>query len=223
MRTPLATITGVFSTLHEINKAGTPPVEAATRLDLIDTGWEEAERLNRLVGNLLDMTRLESGAIHLHLVDTDLIDVIGSVLARMKDRLANFKVETDLSTDLPTIPMDITLLEQVLVNLLDNAIKYSRQDGTIQIGGILQDNSIRISVKDQGKCIPEEEIDHIFDKFYRGKSHERISGTGLGLAICKGLVETLGGQIWAANLDKTGVEVAFTLPLTRNIPDWEKS
>jgi two-component system, OmpR family, sensor histidine kinase KdpD len=223
LRTPLATITGVFSTLHEINKFGTPPVELATRMELIDTGWEEAERLNRLVGNLLDMTRLESGAIHLHLVDTDLIDVIGSVLARMKDRLANFKVETDLSTDLPTIPMDITLLEQVLVNLLDNAIKYSRQDGTIQIGGILQDNSIRISVKDQGKCIPEEEIDHIFDKFYRGKSHERISGTGLGLAICKGLVETLGGQIWAANLDQTGVEVAFTLPLTRNIPDREKS
>jgi two-component system sensor histidine kinase KdpD len=213
LRTPLAAITGVLSTLHETERSGYAGVDPDLRLELIDTGWEEAERLNRLVGNLLDMTRLESGALHLHLVDVDLVEVIGSVRNRMKSRLDAFPVHTEIPADLPLIPMDVALIEQVLVNLLDNAIKYSRSDETITIFAGESGDQIRIGVRDHGRGIPDEELDHIFDKFYRGKSHERISGTGLGLAICKGLVEIHNGTVWARNLPGGGVEVGFSLPL----------
>lgn len=214
LRTPLATITGVLSTLHETENPAHAAVDPALRMELIDTGWEESERLNRLVGNLLDMTRLESGALHLHIVETDLLEVIGSVQLRMKNRLEQYIVSTHIPMEMPLIPMDSVLIEQVLVNLLDNAIKYSQPGGVINITAQAGYEDVQILVSDHGKGIPMEELDHIFDKFYRGKTHERISGTGLGLAICKGLVEIHGGKIWAENIMDGGVQVGFSLPLS---------
>ncbi len=215
LRTPLAAITGVLSTLHETEVRGQFPVDPALRADLIDTGWEEADRLNRLVGNLLDMTRLESGAIHLHIVEADLVDIIGSVQARMRDQLADYKIQTEIPSDLPLIPMDTILIEQVLVNLLDNAIKFSQTGTGIIVTAELIENSVMVSVRDYGKSIPAADLEHIFDKFYRGKSNDRISGSGLGLAICKGFIEIHHGKIWAENMPPGGVCFRFTLPLVQ--------
>lgn len=213
LRTPLATITGVLSTLHETDGDQYDRMDREIRAELIDTGWEEADRLNRLVGNLLDITRLEAGAVRLKLVEVDLVEVIGSVRNRMKDRLDNFDVIIDLEDDLPSGFVDVTLVEQVMVNLLDNAIKFSQPGGKITISGRLEEERIMVTVSDQGEGIPPAEIDHIFDKFFRGKSHERMSGTGLGLAICKGLVEIHGGTISARNLPEGGAAFSFDLPI----------
>jgi two-component system sensor histidine kinase KdpD len=109
--------------------------------------------------------------------------------------------------------MDITLIEQVVVNLLDNAIKYSAPGGLIQINAIQSDGKLHVSISDEGPGIPSDEIGLIFEKFYRGKSHDRTSGSGLGLAICKGFVEAHGGEITAQNNPGTGVTIHFSIPV----------
>ncbi len=135
LRTPLATITGVLSSLRESEQpeTGALPLDEQTRLELIDTGWEEAERLNRVVGNLLDISRLESGALKLNLQYGDLEGIIGSVLGRLKKRLEYFQIQVDIPSDIPQVRFDPGLIEQVLYNLVDNAIKYSANEKFISI------------------------------------------------------------------------------------------
>lgn len=214
LRTPLASVTGVLSSLHEAESGdGEMVLDHSTRLELINTGWEEAERLNRLVGNLLDMTRLEAGAIHLNLDDSDMEDVIGVALTRLHSRLAGYTICTEIPSSRPMIRMDSVLVEQVLVNLLDNAAKYSPLESQIDIGFHQKGDFLDVWVADRGRGIPNEDLQHIFEKFFRVQRPDGISGTGLGLSICKGIIEAHGGTIQAENREHGGTQITFTLPV----------
>jgi two-component system sensor histidine kinase KdpD len=169
--------------------------------------------LNRLVENLLDMTRLEAGAIRLQSEPGDIQDLVGTVLNQASDRLGKHPVHIDIPPDLPLVCMDAVLVGQVLVNLVDNANKYSPPDSPIHITVKQVEDELRVSVRDYGIGIPNEDLERIFTKFYRVQHSNQTVGTGLGLSISKGLVEAHGGRIWAQNNPDQGVTVTFTLPL----------
>ncbi len=212
LRTPLVTIQGVMSSLLEETKGHTRPMDAEGRLDLLTAGLDEAERLNRLVANLLDMSRLESGVIHLSLHRSDIEEIIGSALAHLAEKIKDRPVETNIPDDLPMVKVDYVLMEQVFINILDNAIKYSPPELPIKIDVEVQSSSLRVSVEDRGAGIPEADLERVFDKFYRVQQPNLVTGTGLGLSICKGIIEAHGGKIWAANLEKGGMAISFTIP-----------
>ncbi len=138
LRTPLSSITGVLSSLKENPDSTAEPTsfDEETRAELIDTALEEAGRLNRLVVNLLDMTRLEAGALHLKREPCDVQDLVGAALSRLRDRLADRTLETEIPDDLPLVPMDFVMMNQVLINLLDNAVKYSLPETTIKVKAV---------------------------------------------------------------------------------------
>jgi two-component system sensor histidine kinase KdpD len=209
LRTPLVTITGALTTLQERGQTLDPEV----RTSLVDTASEEADRLDRLVGNLLDMTRLEAGALRIRREPTDMQDLIGAVLAQMDRRLAGHPVKVDVPDSLPIVYLDYVLIVQVLHNLLDNAVKYSPPAGPLEVAAQLTGDEVQISVLDAGVGIPEADLSRVFDKFYRVRRPEQVSGTGLGLAICKGIVEAHGGRIWAANRPGGGAVISFRLPV----------
>ena len=191
LRTPLASILGTVSSLRSFpEKYG-----AAEREELLATLQEEAERLNRFVANLLDMTRLESGAIELKLELIDVAEIVGSALQRAGNVLARHRVEVDIEPGLPMLRLDAVLFEQVLFNLLDNAAKYSPAGSRIDIRAKRDGELVEIEVVDEGPGIPPADFERIFDKFYRVQAQDRRrAGTGLGLAICRGFVEALGGM-----------------------------
>jgi len=215
LRTPLASITGVLDSLRLEDDI----LDPHTRRELVETAYEEAERLNRLVGNLLDMSRLESGTLKISLQPCDIQDLVGSALNALGPRLEGHALNVDISPDLPLIPLDFVLINQVFINLLDNAAKYSPEGGPIDIRAWVekgkpgsQGYQVHIEIGDRGPGIPEEDLGHIFEKFYRVKRFENVVGTGLGLSICKGIVEVHGGKIWAENRPDGGARVIFTLP-----------
>lgn len=208
LRTPLVSITGALSSLRE----ETPTLDQEGRHSLIETAYEEAERLNRLVGNLLNMTRLEAGAIHLRREPCDIQDAIGVALEQLGERLSKRPVKVNLPPNLPLVSMDFALFGQALVNLLDNAVKYSPTDTLIEVNVSQTQNAVNIEVCDRGIGIPPEDLERVFDKFYRVQRPESVSGTGLGLAICKGIVEVHGGTIRASNRPGGGTIVTVTLP-----------
>ncbi|MCB0210399.1 MAG: sensor histidine kinase KdpD [Anaerolineae bacterium] len=209
LRTPLASITGVLSSLRD-DRALLD--ETAQRL-LINTAWEQADRLNRLVGNLLEMTRLEAGAVKVRRELSDVQDIIGVALSQLDERIGSREIAVDLPSELPLVPLDFRLMVQVVVNLVDNALKYSPPDAPILIRVRLEPGRLRLEVIDQGIGIPEADRPHIFDKFYRVQHTDKMAGTGLGLSICKGLVEAHGGQIWAEPNPKGGSIVTLTIPV----------
>jgi two-component system, OmpR family, sensor histidine kinase KdpD len=209
LRTPLASVTGVLSSLRMDDDF----LDTETRRELVETALGEAERLNRLVGNLLDMTRLESGAMRLSLQPCDIQDVIGSALNSLGQRIEGHQVQVEIPPSLPLVPLDYVLVAQVMINLLDNAAKYSPESGQIEIQAFQSETMITVEVADQGPGIPEEDLRRIFEKFYRVKRFENVVGTGLGLSICKGIIEVHGGKIWAENRPDGGLKIAFTLPL----------
>ena len=209
LRTPLVSIKGALSSLLQDSSL----LDAGTRKELLETAYEESDHLNRLVGNLLDMTRVESGTLKIHLKPCELRDVIGASLQPLKDKLEGRDVQISIPEELPEIPMDFTLMMRVFVNLLDNAVKYSAQEAPIKITAALAENNVRIEVKDQGFGVPEEDLARIFDKFYRAVKPRQITGTGLGLTICKGIVEVHGGKIWAENNPDKGSTFTVVLPL----------
>jgi len=227
LRTPLSAINGALDSLRESELDGTGSVilDRCARLDLLDSAHEEASRLNRLVGNLLDMTRLEAGVLQLNRVDTDVQDLVGAALSHLSERLGNHPIATWVSNDLPMVPMDFILIEQVLINLLDNAAKYTPAGASIEIRASLVDQHVQFTVADHGIGVPVGDIERIFDKFHRIHRPNGTSGTGLGLSICKGIVEAHEGAIWAKNRPEGGLEVTFTLPLEpedRGLPGREK-
>lgn len=208
LRTPLVSITGALSSLQEDGSL----LDDSTRRALIDNAREETERLNRLVGNLLDMTRLESGALIVQRQPVDIEDVIGSALEQLSGKLQNHPILVDVARDLPLLSLDQALMVQVLVNLIDNAIKYSPSDQPIEIRARANQNNLEIQVADRGAGIPQEDVERVFDKFYRVQRPNSVSGTGLGLAICKGMIEAQGGKISAEPRAGGGTMLRIVLP-----------
>jgi len=181
---------------------------------MLDTLTEEADRLNRLVGNLLDMSRIESGALHPAREWEDLSEIVGGVLARMRPQLHDRPVKTDLPANLPLIWVNAALIDQVLTNLVENALKYTPAQSPLTITAEVQSDTVQVRVIDQGPGIAADALPHIFDKFFRVVGAERhADGTGLGLAICQGIVEAHGGRIWGDNQPQGGAVFTFTLPV----------
>ncbi len=208
LRTPLASITGAASTLIE----GETRLDPATRRDLLEALHEEADRLNRLVQNLLEMTRLEAGALVPHTAWHSVEEVVGAALGRFGKALAERAVTTSIPADLPLVPMDDVLIEQVLINLIDNAIKYTPAASPIEVSAEDVGAAVAVEVADRGPGLPPGEERLIFEKFHRSDASPSVRGAGLGLAICRGIVRAHGGRIWAENRPGGGVAVRFTLP-----------
>ena len=211
LKTPLAAVLGAASTLRDLS-AGLSDAEKA---DLLATVIDESERLNRFIANLLDMTRLESGAVVPNTALHDLGEIVGSALRRASKILAGHRIELELAAGLPMLELDAVLFEQALFNLLDNAAKYSPDGSTIRIRSWRDQDAICLQVLDEGDGIPPGDLEHIFDKFYRAEKGDRVrAGTGLGLAISRGFVEALHGEITAANRpDRPGAVFAIRLPV----------
>jgi two-component system sensor histidine kinase KdpD len=211
LRTPLVAITGALSALDE----NFTELDENTRSSLIENARGESERLNRLVGNLLNMTRIESGAIKLHLEPGDMQDLIGTALEQLGKRASKNRIKVGISPNYPLVLMDFTLMVQVIVNLLENAIKYSPEDSLIEISATLENSNARLTILDRGVGIPQEDLSRVFDKFYRVQRPENVSGTGLGLSISKGIVEAHGGKIQAKNREDGGTILEVELPLEK--------
>ncbi len=176
---------------------------------------DESERLNRFIANLLDMTKLESGAIVPNTARHDIGEIVGSALRRAGKILAHHKVSLELAADLPMLELDAVLFEQVLFNLLDNAAKYAPADTTISIRSARDQNQVSLQIIDEGDGIPPAELESVFDKFYRAQKGDHVRpGTGLGLAISRGFVEAMHGTISAANrADRSGAVLTIRLPI----------
>ena len=209
LRTPLVSITGALSSLEE---AG-PALDEEVRKSLIETAREEAERLNRLVGNLLDITRLEAGAMQLHREACDVQELIGSALEQIGTPLKDRQVNVEMSPKIPLVPLDFVLFSRVLVNVIDNALKYSPLEKPIDIRARASKQDLEISIADRGEGVPVDDLERIFDKFYRVQRPDNVSGTGLGLSICKGIVEAHNGCIRAENRHGGGVIFTIRVPL----------
>ncbi len=208
LRTPLVTITGALTTLEDTETTLAPQARRA----LVATAREEAERLNRLVENLLDMTRLEAGALRVRIIPEDVQDVIGSALEELGPRLGERPIHVEIPRDLPFVALDFVLIVHVLVNVIDNALKYSPPGAPITIEARAAAAEVEIRVLDKGIGIPSGDLERIFDKFYRVQRPDNVSGTGLGLAISKGIVEAHGGRIYAENRPDGGAVIVLCLP-----------
>jgi two-component system sensor histidine kinase KdpD len=219
LKTPLAAIMGAAGTLREFAHA-LPEKDSA---ELLSTVLDESERLNRFIANLLDMTKIESGAIEpnhaLHYAG----DIVGSALRRAAKITAHHRTEVDLRPDLPMLRLDPVLFEQVLFNLLDNAAKYAPAESVIRIRGWTDGASVVLQIADEGPGIPPDDLERVFDTFYRVRKTDQLrAGTGLGLSICRGFVEAMGGTISAANRsDRTGAVFTIRMPVPAGLPSLE--
>ena len=217
LRTPLTAITGAATTLRD-DASGA--LGAITRRELAETIADEAQRLHRLIGNLLDLTRLESGTLRVHKEWHSVEEVVGAALTRLGPEINGRTIQVSLA-GLPLIPMDDILFEQVVRNLVDNAVRHSSNDGPILIHGRLEDEELRLEVCDSGRGLSEEEEGRVFEKFYRGRGASHRGGAGLGLAICRGIVEAHGGTIEASNRAGGGAVFTVRLPVQGNPPTIE--
>lgn len=209
LRTPLSTIKAAASSLRGKEVGWDSPARA----ELIAAIDDEADHLNLLVGNLLDMSRIESGALKPKREWNILSEIIGSVLARMKHLAEEHRIEVDVPENLPLVPVDYVQMEQVFTNLISNSLKYAPAKSVVCLRAHVEDEAIHVQVSNQGPQVPPEHLERIFDKFYRITAADRVTGTGLGLSICKGIIEAHGGRIWAENV-YDGLAFNFTLPLT---------
>lgn len=213
LRTPLASILGAATTLL----ANIGLYDIGRTREMLQVVREEAERLDRFVGNLLDMSRLEAGALGCKPQMVDLADTVSAAVARMVRRISGHKVREEILDDLPFASADPLLLEQALVNFLDNAVKYSPVGSEILISAKVMGERIVLTVEDEGPGIPLSELPHIFDKFYRVRKADRsVAGTGLGLSVARGFVESFGGSLAAGNRsDRSGAIFTLTIPISQ--------
>lgn len=209
LRTPLVSILGALTSLQEDDSV----LDKNTWQTLLETARSEAERLNRLVGNLLDMTRIEAGKVKVNKEPCEVQDVVNTALGRLAHQLKERPVAVKVDPGLPLVSMDFVLIEQALVNILDNAIKYSPAGSPIEVHAYAEAEDLVIEVHDRGIGIPPEDLERIFDKFYRVLRPENISGSGLGLTISRGFVEAHGGHIQACNRPGGGTIITLTLPM----------
>ncbi|MGA9895276.1 MAG: sensor histidine kinase KdpD [Xanthobacteraceae bacterium] len=211
LKTPLASVLGSAGTMRDLSDR----LSDSEKADLLATIIDESERLNRFIANLLDMTKLESGAVMPKLAPHDLSEIIGSTLRRTVKILRHHSVQLDLATDMPMVSLDAVLFEQVLFNLLDNAAKYAAPGTTIFIRTWRDRTTVCLQILDEGEGIPQSDLEHIFDKFYRVQKTDQVRpGTGLGLAISRGFVEAMNGTIVAGNrTDRRGAAFTITLPV----------
>jgi len=214
LRTPLGVITGAASSLRESGDA----MAAESRRELLDSIVEEAQRMNRLIRNLLDMIRVETGSLQVQKEWQPLEDAVGVALIRLGERLRDHPVEVHLPPELPLVPLDAVLLEQVFINLLENAAKYTPAGTPIEISATVGPGIVTVSVADRGPGLAPGEEDRVFEKFYRGGDAPPGRGVGLGLTISRGIVIAHGGRIWAENRPEGGALFRFTLPLTGPAP-----
>jgi len=213
LRTPLSTIKAAASSLRRDEVSW----DSLARVELIAAIDDEADHLNMLVGNLLDMSRIESGALKPKREWNILPEILGSVLARMRHAIEDHRLNVDVPEGLPMVPVDYVQMEQVFTNLISNSLKYAPTASVIRIHAKVEGEAVHVQVSNQGPQIPPEHLERIFDKFYRITAADRVTGTGLGLSICKGIIEAHGGRIWAENVSD-GLAFNFTLPLL-----WEGS
>jgi two-component system, OmpR family, sensor histidine kinase KdpD len=211
LKTPLASVLGSASTLKNFS----PNLSEAEKADLLATIIDEAERLNRFIANLLDMTKLESGAIVPNNSPHDVGEIVGSALRRAGKILAHHRIRLELQPGLPMLELDAVLFEQVLFNLLDNAAKYAPENTTIALKAWRDGETVALQIIDEGAGIPPLELESVFDKFYRVQKADHVrAGTGLGLAISRGFVEAMHGTISAANRgDRSGAVLTIRLPV----------
>jgi len=216
LKTPLAAIMGAAGTLKEF----APALPEKDRAELLSTVVSESERLNRFIANLLDMTRIESGAMEPNHAFHYLGDVVGSALNRAQKITAEHKTETDIPADLPMLRLDPVLFEQALFNLLDNAAKYASPGSTIRLQTWVDNGAVILQVMDEGPGIPPDDLERIFDTFYRVRKRDQVrAGTGLGLSISRGFIEAMGGTISAANrTDRPGAIFTIRMPVPAELP-----
>lgn len=213
LRTPLAVITGTATTL----RASGAQLSSEVRSELLDTMCEESERMERLVANLLDMTRLESGGLAPKREWVPLEELVGAALTRLETTLGERPVRIALAPDLPLLSVDPVLLQQVFVNLLENAAKYTPEDAAIEICARRENGIIVLDVADHGPGVPRGDEEHIFEKFYRG-THPGVGGVGLGLPICRGIINAHGGTISMSNREEGGALFQIRLPIAPGAP-----
>ena len=212
LRTPLASIMGSASTLLESDSL----YSADERHELLESITDGSKRMNLILSNLLDTARIESGMMKLKYDWCDIEDVIGTALQHLSEQVENRRLEINIREGIPLLQGDCVLLGQVVLNLVDNALKYSPADSSIEIQASATNEELTVSVADHGIGIPATDMEKIFDKFYRVQHGESsIPGTGLGLSICKSIVEAHGGKIWASNRSEGGAVISFSLPLTK--------
>ena len=214
LKTPLASILGAVSSVID-DSALYNEEQKATLLTSIRQG---ALRMNRLVTNLLDMARLESGYMKLNTDWSDIQDIIGVTLRENREFLKDHYIKVEVPEKTRVIKMDYALIEQVLTNLLHNAVKHSPIPSEITVSVVEESQALLVSVADQGTGIPRGDEERIFDKFYRIQSPGNVGGTGLGLSICRGIIEAHGGRIWASNRPEGGSRFSFTLPIEATSP-----
>jgi two-component system sensor histidine kinase KdpD len=209
LRTPLATIKAAVTSLRSEDI----PWEAEARRDLLAAVEEESDHLNLLVGNLLNMSRIEAGALQLKRRWNVLTDIAAAAATRGRHAGKGHRIELDIPEELPLVYVDEILMEQVFNNLLSNSLKYSPANSVIKISARPQDEqTVWVQVDNQGPAVSEADLEKIFEKFHRVTAADQITGTGLGLSICKGIVEAHQGRIWAENLEQ-GFAIRFTLPI----------
>ncbi len=215
LRTPLSSIKAAASSLLQEDVEWDEETKRSFALAI----EREADRLNRLVGNLLDMSRIEGGALKAEKEWYSIEEVIHDVIGHMYTLLQDRNVRKDIPDNLPPVELDYLQIDQVLTNLIENAVRYTPSQSPIEIAVRSMDGQIMISIADRGPGIPPYDLERIFDKFYRVSGAKRrnssVMGTGLGLAVCRGLVEAHGGRIWAENRPEGGAIFRFTLPLEK--------
>lgn len=209
LRSPLAAIKASVSSL----RSGAVDWNLAARQELLATVEEETDHLNLLVGNLLDMSRIEAGVLKPLKKWNSIDEIAMGVVTKMRNHLSDYTLEIDFPEDLPLVPTDYVMIEQVFSNLISNSVKYAPPNTTIKITSQKDQEMIHTQVFNNSPSVPEEHLERIFDKFYRVTAADRVTGTGLGLSICKGIIEAHGGKIWAENQPCCFV-FHFTLPLT---------
>ncbi len=209
LKTPLVSITGTLSTLLD-NKS---KLSEQQKNELLEMACGESDRLNRIVSNLLDMTRTESGVLRISKKQCDLRDFIGACLEQLKDKIGSRNLKIDIPKDMPEVFVDFPYMLKAFLNVIDNALMYSPDGSPIEIEASCIGNKIRIFVRDYGYGIPKEDLGRIFDKFYRVQRAQNVLGTGLGLSISKNIVEAHGGHISAESILSKGATFIIELPV----------